>query len=1445
MIPKDEAALRTYLSQNPESFPVNWMVEAGAGAGKTFLIVQRMVNQLALGYCEPEQLVAITFTNKAANQLRDRLTAALLERRANAADPQEQKRLDHALQKSGDIQISTVHSFCQRLLQEMPLAAGLPFSFTLQEAGETWREAASFFDQCCRDHDDWFAPVRACAIQPTSLKNTFLDLLDCADEKIQQYDAAAFGQPGRQFVETAEAARQKLVQLFPVGWRPDWCAPRLRQLLEYPSITTPEQAVGWLKLLKDFADAPAQPRGTEAFSLPILHCQIDDSGDRKYTSKKIPTALVIAPDSPVRGLWNAYYEAFCGFAAADKALQKAQKAKTVKDDRIRQAQTDRNNAITQVKSLEHKPECRFVLACHTLLQTRKEMAESLQQAMGPMLHTAILQVLLRCREALTARRAARGQLSYDDLLLCCREMLKNSPYARNRLAERKLILYVDEFQDTDPIQAQILFYLTATPSTFSQDWTRCVPRPGSLFLVGDPKQSIYRFRRADMEVYNRVRTLFDGGCPGCRLAILRFNYRSSKALCDYATKIFQGEMKPENRQPVFSPMEAQNRQVPDRKVWNFTADPEAAPAGVAAWIDQAVAGGQARWQDFLILCDQKKQVELYRNALRQRHIPVNATGQHLLADTAPIARCADWCRYLLHPRDLLAAVSLLAKTGFDPATLYALQQATGQALANLLQRRPDQWTESLDAPLDEAAQMFKRMAMLRQKSIELPPAALLEELLSGDYGLWDGAPDPDYYGWVREYLAALRQWPDQSLSGLLNQAIRLCDTQLEHPMAYTDSADEVQVMNLHKAKGLEGRIVFLAPGVRRHKQSSLHRQEGSVWLCLSAKLSSPDGSQISVTANPPDWDKQCKEEAAQDKAERSRLLYVAATRARELLIVGHTPAKKNSAGTAYHPNDAWDTLLGEGTLAPDTPDLLPGIPARALFEPQKFPPHNTAATLTLPGHEADTACKQNLAALPKAARIAVTPSKLDHPAPPPTLDPEAETPALPQLPAGPEQSVPHGGDWGTIIHRTMELAVNRGARTPELLQSLAAQAVRETLPEDTPLSARQYRQLTGSEAAVSYAQLTADLAGRAASDCAALLADGSPLRALLDQGEAVTEYPFYISVSDPKDELYRHLAANLSKAPEEELPIDLNGILDLAIRTPEGWTVVDYKTDRLGSDETEEPYCQRLRSHYGPQLHTYAMVLERLEHLPVRCFVCAIPLGGRLIELTGTPEPDGTLPGSAPSCAPSRQTSAQQGETDHTNAISPCSADTVDDEMLISSWPTDESLLYNRQSKEIFRKSIDPAIVREAFIRCFGIKMKQARFEEKNFAEVDDHGEKTRYKYYLGTATEKSKVPWYAIEKGYYEQNLLNKVDKILLLFFVYSKENILTVHFDTFLTEEIPAQWQKPDVQNRYRINYALRTLPDKTDVFIYLLEDGTERTMKTVDHGILLKDKTAEETL
>lgn len=182
--------------------------------------------------------------------------------------------------------------------------------------------------------------------------------------------------------------------------------------------------------------------------------------------------------------------------------------------------------------------------------------------------------------------------------------------------------------------------------------------------------------------------------------------------------------------------------------------------------------------------------------------------------------------------------------------------------------------------------------------------------------------------------------------------------------------------------------------------------------------------------------------------------------------------------------------------------------------------------------------------------------------------------------------------------------------------------------------------------------------------------------------------------------------------------------------------------------------------------------------------------------------------------------------------------------MLISSWSKDESLLYNRQGAEIFRRGIDPAIVKEALARCYKVKPQNVRLKAGNFAEVDFPQGKITLKYYVGTSTERSKVPWYAVEKKYYEQHLLNQVHEILLLFFAYFRENVVTVQYDRFRPEEIPTLWQKPDAQNRYRINYALKDFENRKNTFIKLMDDGTERAMQTVERGISLDKDTTEET-
>jgi ATP-dependent helicase/nuclease subunit A len=145
-------------------------------------------------------------------------------------------------------------------------------------------------------------------------------------------------------------------------------------------------------------------------------------------------------------------------------------------------------------------------------------------------------LLTRARAFAASERRRLNSLNYSDLLHLTARVLRENVGVRMALQKKFKYLLVDEFQDTDPIQAEIVFWLAedgGTPSAAtpgeSPDWRKVPLRPGALFVVGDPKQSIYRFRRADIDIYNIVRQRFKDGVGG--VLPLTLNFRSAPQLC--------------------------------------------------------------------------------------------------------------------------------------------------------------------------------------------------------------------------------------------------------------------------------------------------------------------------------------------------------------------------------------------------------------------------------------------------------------------------------------------------------------------------------------------------------------------------------------------------------------------------------------------------------------------------------------------------------------------------------------------------------------------------------------------------------------------------------------------------------------------------------------------------------------------------------------------------
>lgn len=131
-------------------------------------------------------------------------------------------------------------------------------------------------------------------------------------------------------------------------------------------------------------------------------------------------------------------------------------------------------------------------------------------------------------------RYKRSQLNFQDLLMKTALMLKNYAEVREYFQCKYKFLLVDEYQDTDPIQAEIIFYLTGM-DTAEKDFQKLTPRAGSLFVVGDPKQSIYRFRRADIYIYNLTKLLIVKS--GGETLSLVTNFRSLASICDVLNRL--------------------------------------------------------------------------------------------------------------------------------------------------------------------------------------------------------------------------------------------------------------------------------------------------------------------------------------------------------------------------------------------------------------------------------------------------------------------------------------------------------------------------------------------------------------------------------------------------------------------------------------------------------------------------------------------------------------------------------------------------------------------------------------------------------------------------------------------------------------------------------------------------------------------------------------------
>jgi ATP-dependent helicase/nuclease subunit A len=471
----------------------SYVVEAGAGSGKSTAMVRRV---LALVDATPlpspiTRIAAITFTEKAALELRVKIRDALL---TPASDPGVRDRRRAALADLDSAPIGTIHSFCANILRRLPLEAGVPPRLELEDAATSQISIGRMWQQ-----------IRA---------------------------------------EVLEAHPEQVLALLSAGAGPDVLGTIARALHE-----SWDRTARWLQ--DDLpessgtggAPGTSEPAGTGGAAavaeLRRLLRELDALPVSGTSATAVKVAAVLADDLAVldgRGAEpGAQGDAGAGTADGAAALLGVL------------------GAVQELKPGSAKvwgPETKTLCA-----QVNEQLAVARGAVTQELLEPVVRQMGHAVLDAARERRLS-GHLQFQDLLVLTRNLLvgRHRVQAHAVLHEQLRWILVDEFQDTDPLQAEILCRIAANDPSDREDWTALRQRPGQLFVVGDPKQSIYRFRGADISTYTAVtRALLS---QGARPASLRTNFRSDPDILDWVNATFGTLMIPEDGiQPRYEPLD--------------------------------------------------------------------------------------------------------------------------------------------------------------------------------------------------------------------------------------------------------------------------------------------------------------------------------------------------------------------------------------------------------------------------------------------------------------------------------------------------------------------------------------------------------------------------------------------------------------------------------------------------------------------------------------------------------------------------------------------------------------------------------------------------------------------------------------------------------------------------------------------------------------------------
>lgn len=835
---------------------------AGAGCGKTFVLTERFLSYLDPRVVSPaaelHELVAITFTDAAAREMRKRIRRRCYELYETAEQPDVRAAWQRLIRTLDAARISTIHSFCGSLLRNHAVEAEIDPRFEVLDAPAAELLRLQTLDDCLRE------------------------MLQDSDERVL-----------------------RLATRF-----------ELRYLREY---------------LADLLGTHLEPFLNRWRGATVE--QMVDNWQEFHTSTVIPVAVAgLASAAAVRNLKQQ-----CQQPGLDtpKFLQRAEEIVAVIDE----LETGEATAAGSLKQLARvSGVCRekdwddpegykqFKNTCEQVrkLVDRSSLAETLSveaSREAAEVGLQLLQVVDEIAQRYASVKQAANVLEFDDLLSRAHRLLTDPEHhaLQQQLHKSTRLLLVDEFQDTDPLQVDIVKALCG------ENWQQ-----QGLFVVGDHKQSIYRFRGAEPQVSSSLRADLDARS---RLS-LTTNFRSQPAILEFVNTLFDGSFVQE-----YEPLSASREQLSPAPavefLWSLRDEGDDEPLAenrtpaerarireaqmIARRLAQLLDSAQPlipetaddgteslrplRLGDVAILMRALSDVPIYEDALRRHGLDYYLAGGHAFYAQQEIFDVLNLLQAIASEADELSLAGALRSPlfGCQDETLYWLVQKSGSLNAGL---QADALPPQLSA-LEQSKVITARSTLqhLRARKDHLLVVQLLSEAL--ELTGYDATLLTEFLG--ERKLANIYKLVDQAraidqarpgdLQGFITQLSELVVRDPKEPLATTaGQGDVIQVMTIHHAKGLEFPLVVV-PDLERGTQRSDSKPVFD--LRLGPLVKAAEKQQMVG------FDLHQTIEKVEDSEERKRLLYVACTRAADRLILS------SAIEDLDKPKSAWLNLIAE------------------------------------------------------------------------------------------------------------------------------------------------------------------------------------------------------------------------------------------------------------------------------------------------------------------------------------------------------------------------------------------------------------------------------------------------------------------------------------------------------------------------------------------------------